>query len=253
MNVLVRIGLAALAAAALAPAALAQDIDIRPLVSGGQITTNGYDDGTGDIFTGKRVFLYEFQEDPGDPFFTSDPGFNAPSGNGLTPGSQLKFNVLSGDLFGLPANLSYWDGTGTPSFGLVPHGESLDWSLGSSSVTVGSSLGDQTGYTLQTLAGSGAIHKHLSAFLNGSGGDDPTSGVYLLTMELVSSDPGTEKSLPFVVLYSNFENGISEEQAEAALAYAEALLVPEPSSMALAGLASAGLACVAVRTRRRRR
>jgi hypothetical protein len=252
MIAVVRLGLAALAAVALAPAALAQDIDVRPLVVGGQITTNGYDDGTGDIFAGQRVFLYEFQEDPGDPFFTSDPGFNAPAGSGLTPGSQIKFNVLSGELFGLPANLSYWDGTGAPSFGLVPHGETLAFTLGSSSISIGSSLGNQTGYTLQTVAGSGAIHKHLSAFLNGSGGDDPRSGVYLLTMELVSSESGTEKSLPFVVMYGNFTDGISPEQAEAAFAYAEALLVPEPSSIALAGLAAAALAGVAARSRRRR-
>ena len=251
MKAIARIALAALAAMALAPAAHAHEfVDVRPLVVGGQITTNGYDDGTGDVFPGQRVFLYEFLEDPGDPFFTSDPGFNLPSGSGLVPGSQLKFNVLSGSLFGLPANLSYWDGTGSPSFGLVPHGESLAWTLGSSSITIGNSLGDQTGYTLQTVAGSGAIHKHLSAFLNGSGGDDPTTGVYLLTVELVSSDPGTEKSLPFVVLYGN---GVDEQAADAALAYAEALLVPEPSSMALAGLAGAGLAGLVARARRRSR
>lgn len=250
MKATATIALAALAAMALSFEARAQDIDVRPLVVGGRITTNGFDDGTGDVFPGQRVFLYEFLEDPGDPFFTSDPGFNAPSSSGLLPGSQLKFNVLSGSLFGLPANLSYWDGNGSPSFGLVPHDESLNWTLGSSSITVGNSLGDQTGYTLQTVPGGGAIHKHLSAFLNGSGGDDPTPGVYLLTAELVSSDPGTVKSSPFVVLYGN---GVDEEAADAALAYAEALLVPEPSSMTLTGLAGVGLAGLVVRTRRRSR
>jgi hypothetical protein len=248
-----RIGLAALVAAAASPALMAQDIDIRPLVSGGQITTNGYSDPTSEFFPGKRVFLWEFQEDPSDPYFASDPGINSPAGSGLVPGSLLTFNVLDGSRFGLPANLSYWDGNDAASFGPVPDGETLALELGKNSATVGSTLGDQAGYAIQTVTGLGAVHKHLGSFLNGSGDDDPTEGVYLLTMELASSDPGTQKSLPFVVLYGNFTNGISEEQVDAAFTYAETLLVPEPSGVVLACLAGAGLAGMVGRVSRRRR
>ena len=44
------------------------------------------------------------QQDPLDPYFTQDPGFNAPAASGLPPGSVLSYSILS--------SLTYWSGIG---------------------------------------------------------------------------------------------------------------------------------------------
>lgn len=226
--------------------AAADDFDVRPIVVDGRITTNGFSDAFGDINLGQRVFVYDFQQDPGDPFFTSDPGFNAASGSGLPAGSQVKFNVPSAADFGLPANLSYWDGSASPSFGSVPAGESLLWNLGSNNLGVGDSLGFQAGFLLQVVSSTGAMHKHLGAFLNGSGGNDPANGIYLIPIELTDSDPSITKSKPFFILYNN---GLSEAQADAAANYVQTHVIPEPSAFMLAAY---GVATVALAWRKRR-
>ena len=104
---------AALAALALPAAASAQHADISPRVQAGRIVADAFDDATGETTPDPRVFGYDFQEDPLDPYFAADPGFNARAGSGLPAGSQLGFGVPGGARFGLPANLSYWGGTGS--------------------------------------------------------------------------------------------------------------------------------------------
>src|SRR5262249_26229113 len=59
-----------------------------------QVVTNGFDDDTSVFQAKMRVFNYSFQEDPGDPFFTQDPGFNALANNGL-PGTGTDINGFS--------------------------------------------------------------------------------------------------------------------------------------------------------------
>lgn len=147
--------------------ATAQHADISPYVSGGQIFTNGYEDATSTTLPGLRIFAYDFQEEPEDPYFITDPGFNAFAGSGLPAGSKLKFNILDGGSFGLPSNLTFWDGAGQVDFGTTPNGETLELSLGSSDITVGSTTGQITGFSIGTIAGDGSIHKHLNSFLNG--------------------------------------------------------------------------------------
>ena len=94
---------------AIASAASAQHADIRPYVASGQIVTGAHDDSTGEDIAVVRAYGYDFGEDPADPYFIGDPGINAEAGSGLTPGSQLRFNVLG--------SLEYWNGTtASPSF-----------------------------------------------------------------------------------------------------------------------------------------
>lgn len=230
------------------------DYDVRPYVLNGQLITGGYDDGTSSFLPVNRVFEYAFQEDLGDPYFTSDPGFNASSSSGIPGGSQISFNILSGSPFGLPANFSYWDGNDTdPSmpgiqigFGLVPHHESINFSYGSSSVTVSNVAGgnDQPGFILQTVTSSGAMHRHLGAQLNGGSGL-PTDGIYLLAMEIVSNSPGLTKSDPFFLLYNN---GLSDQQMELAYEYvSKHVVVPETSSIMLAAIGTTAFAGVWIR------
>ena len=214
----------------LAATACAQHSDIRPYLSGGQIQTSGYVDSTSTNLPGMRVFGYDFGEDPSQPYFAQDPGFNAGTTSGLPGGSQLLFNIAGAGSLGLPANLSYWNGAGEVAFAGVPSGETLTLNFGSQSRIADNSTSSVTGFSLQTVLASGAVHRHLNAFLNGSGGD-PAAGVYLLALELESSDVAITKSLPFFVVYNN---GLSEDAHDQAIGWVhDTFVVPEASVMSL--------------------
>jgi hypothetical protein len=223
----------------------AQHADVSPRVSGGQIVTDGYEDSTSTLTPNQRVFAYDFQEDALDPYFAGDPGFNAFSGSGLPVGSQFGFNVPSGSDFGLPANLTFWNGTGDVSFGSVPSGETLVLNMGSQNVTFGNSTGDLTGFSISTVGSGGTIHRHLNTFLNGSDGNNqpgdgvvPAGGIYLVPMELTSSDSGIADSLPMFLV---FNNGLTEEQHDEAIDFVQTNVVPEPAGLGLLGVAAAAL------------
>lgn len=224
-----------------------QHLDVSPTVENGRIVTNGYDDATSTLLPGVRVFGYDFQEDPLDPFFAADPGFNSSAGSGLPASSQLRFNILSGGALGLPGNLTYWDGVGSVSFGAVPAGEALVLNLGAQNRTVDSDLGLVAGFSLGTVAGDGSIHRHLNSFLLGPGGSDPTNGIYLFALELTSSNPSVTASAPFFVV---FNNGLDEAVHDAALDHVQAAIVPEPGSCMLTGTGLAILVAAALRWRR---
>src|SRR5262249_1184858 len=104
------------------------DFDVSPTVVNQQVVTNGFDDDTSVFQAKMRVFNYSFQEDPGDPFFTQDPGFNALANNGL-PGTGTDINGLGPNtgsgFFDVLSDLQYWNGTDPVSFGAVPNGESI--------------------------------------------------------------------------------------------------------------------------------
>ena len=228
---------------ALSGAASAQHADVRPYVAASQIVTGAHDDATGQDIAVVRAYGYDFGEDAADPYFIGDPGFNAEAGSGLTPGSQLRFNVL-GDLV-------YWNGTTpSPSFGATPADESIRFNFGASNAFVTDTSGSQPGFTLQTVQSNGSVHRHLNTFLNGADGNavagdgvEPAAGIYAVKLELTSSDPLLAASDPF---YLVFNNGLDESPHEQSIEFLAASLVPEPSSMTLLAAGSSLL-------RRRRR
>jgi hypothetical protein len=244
--------------AATAGFAQGQHVDIRPYVQNNQIATDGYDDATSDIVPNLRVFGYDFQEDVLDPYFASDPGFNAAAGSGLPGGSQLRFNILDAAAFGLSGNLSYWNGNDADSiapgiqvaFATVPSGETLTLSLASSTVAVGSGTGEQAGFNIQNVTASGSVHRHLSSVLNGSGGN-PADGIYLIPFELTSSLVSIADSKPLFLVYNN---GNTEEMHDLAITWVEENLVPipEPESCVLM-LLGAGVYVARQHLRRRAR
>jgi hypothetical protein len=195
-----------------------------------RIVTDGWVDATSELIPGLRVFGYDFQEDPLDPYFASDPGFNTAGGSGLPAGSQLRFNILSGATFGLPANLNYWDGTDKDlalpgvqvQFGLVPNNESLRLSLASSSVVIGTELGELNGFSIQVVSVGGSVHSHVSSFLDQGSSPVPAEGVYLFPLELTSSDAAVQNSDPLFFVYNN---GLSEEQHDWAIDWVETNLL----------------------------
>jgi hypothetical protein len=216
--------------AAFADITHAQHADVRPRVSEGMIVTDGYIDSASATIEGLRIFGYDFQEDPADPYFAADPGFNALAGSGLPGGSQLRFNILSGADFGLPANLSFWDGTDKDltetgiqvQFGLAPSGETLRLGFASSSVVVGTGLGAMSGFPIQTVNANGSVHRHLSSFLDAGSAAVPAEGVYLFPLQLTSSDAAVRDSDPLFLVYNN---GRSEEQHDLAIEWVEANLL----------------------------
>jgi hypothetical protein len=216
--------------AACAGVAYAQHADVRPRVNDGMIVTDGHIDAMSETIPGLRVFGYDFQEDPADPYFAADPGFNATAGSGLPGGSELRFNILSGADFDLPANLCFWDGTDKNSaapgiqveFGLVPSGETLRLSFASGSVVVGSGLGEMSGFAIQTVNANGSVHRHLSSFLDAGSAAIPAEGVYLFPLELTSSHAAVRDSDPLFLVYNN---GRFEEQHDLAIEWVTANLL----------------------------
>lgn len=212
--------------------------DIRPRVEMSKIVTDGFSDADGTTQTNLHVFGFDFAENPDDPFFVQDPGFNAPTGSGLPVSSQLAFN--------LPGVLLYWNGTGDASFSPVATGESLVLNFGASTRTITGASAAQSGFNIQTIGAGGAVHRHLSAFLNGPDGNavpaapgswgtgdgiQPADGIYLFSMELfVTPAGGVAGSDPIYVV---FKNGLDEASHDLAMEWVSANLVPEPGSALL--------------------
>ena len=236
---------AALGIVAAAPSASAQHSDVDVRVEGGRLVTGAHNDTTGEEIEYQRVFGYDFGEDPLDPFFAGDPGFGAEVGSGLPAGSLLSFMIPSASSSGVPSNLSYWGGTGPVTFGAAPGGETLAFNLGSQNALAGGGTGEVAGFNIATVADGGTLHRHLNALLNGAdGNNDPTDGsppadgIYLVPITLRSSDPSIAASDPIYVV---FNNGLTEDQHDAAIEYVTATIVPEPAGAALAVIASATL------------
>jgi hypothetical protein len=224
--------------------------DVAPRVQNGQVVTGGIDDTNNQFTPNLRVFDFVFgQDDPMQPYFDSDPGWRAepepgfPS-TGFTPGKNLHFDILSGAPYGLPANLTYWNGTGSPHFGLVPNGETLrlDLSGGLADATAGSGNAFIPGFNIGAFDSTGDLHVHLSTFLQGSGGNNPANGIYMVVLGPSTDMPGIAPAKPIFMLW---DNGLGDgDQLAAAVNYAQATFVPEPSSIVLIGTCGAALLAI---------
>lgn len=238
--------------------AAAQHADIKPNVQSGRVVTDGWIDATSELLPGARVFGYDFQEDPLDPYVINDPGFNTVGPSALPPASQLSFNVLDVGIFGLPANLSYWSGSGPVGFDAVPSGETLRLNRGTQDRTIGSATSAVSGFAIGTVGPNGSLHQHLNSFLRGSDGNVvpgdgiiPADGIYLVPLELASSDSSIAPSQPLFLVYNN---GLDEAVHDAAIDWVETNLVPipEPSTIVLWTIAGAGLIPLVPRLRSKR-
>jgi hypothetical protein len=217
--------LAAAASMTMAGGSLAlADYDVSPGLSGGQIVTSAYDDGTGSFVSNVRVFDYMFDE----PYDTEDPGFHPRPGSGLTSANDLHVGAVTG--------LSYWNGIGSPSFTALPNSETLNLAYGLSSITIASSAPAGT-LDLGSPSDTGEFDHHLESTLSGPASSDPTGGLYLVSLQL-SSD-GLTSSQPFYVIYNTGDDqGLSDEAVRYVRdAFAPgSSLVPEPASLSLIGL-----------------
>lgn len=131
-----------------------------------------------------HVFAAEFG-DSGFPTFTANPGFFAFPATFQT-GTRLGWDAV--DAF------QVWNGTGFEPTG----GETLLVSFSSLDFVVGNA--PVAGFDL-AVQSDGAFHKHLSFFIQGDGALPPEAGVYLLNLEMYSTDPGLGTSDPFWIVF----------------------------------------------------
>ena len=188
--------------------AMAQHADVVPYALNGKIATGGRNDVTLADTIELRVFGYDFGEDPLDPYFIGDPGFNNGAfaigifpNDGLLPANfTLGFNVLS--------TLNFWDGDGAVSFDAAPAGISLGLQRGSNTVTVSGTGQSGTVPTIQGTGAAGRVHVHLNSLLNSTDGINPNlpnapEGIYMLSMELKLPGSGLANSDPVYFVYNN--------------------------------------------------
>lgn len=217
--------------------------DFVPRIQDGRVTAAGVDDENGTSVNELRVAGYDFGENAFDPYNIGDPGFNTGGPSAFAGGTQLRLAARAVD----GRFLSYWNGVGTPAFGQVPAGVTIDLAgsptryvtFGDTSVTYAPSL--PSSLLIGSFTSAGAMHIHLgaSAFKDGlQEADSVATGAYLIAFDLVNrtgggAATGVADSLPF---YAVFNNGLIEARHDDAIAHVQAAFVPEPASLAVFGV-----------------
>lgn len=264
--------------------------DVFVTGSGTRLVIGGYDDAatTATIPAGQmRVFGGEVvgsgsvapyqSANPGEPgfraatqAFLNNPSLTTPANvyTALPPATPLTFSFLPITIGSDTRNLFFWNGAGSVAFAPVASDVTLDlikqggggWTQGinggSASLISGTSLQDTS-----SGGSPGTVHTHLFTTI-GKAGLAPDQGFYLYALQLemtgyTSSDPlyfvfgaldPAAIQAPFADL-AQFEtaHGLAEVWVENNLA-----VVPEPSSLALAGIGAVGAGLAALRSRRRR-
>ncbi|MEQ1638021.1 MAG: hypothetical protein ABL903_15160 [Methylococcales bacterium] len=195
--------------------------------------------------SGKAIFLADFQDLPGGAFKTKNPGFQAIQ-NALSPNEAISYRAL-GVLKYWPANASAWEAAPANTqitlfggldlnSGIFNNPEQCNGQLicfsgdtqgtGKSTVFMGSGIQGAPELLIDVANNQGALHTHLSFFLeNAQGQLGGPEGAYLLEMQVFSRLRSTP-STPFLVL---FNAGLSSEAFTVALS-ALVKSVDEPGS-----------------------
>lgn len=183
------------------------------------------------IVTDARVYAAEFGEII--PNEVDEPGFDCLPGT-FPSGSSIGFSILD--------SFRKWNGT---DFDTIPT-ETVSLSFGTSlgPISSPSTPGIVDGFDLN-VASDGSWHRHYDFVL----GSPASTGIYVLQMLLDSSDSAIAPTDPFFIVFNQNDSVLNHD---AAIAFVESsLLVPEPTSMTLAGAFC--LAVVAFSRRRRGR
>lgn len=194
-----------LAATSVASAQLHQG-DIVLAVPKGAIETGIFAPGSGEVVP-DRVFGGTFG-DSGFAGFTANPGFDALPGT-FAPGTRVGFDALAG--------LRRFVGDGlapAPDARLVVSFLTLSRTIAAEPVA---------GFDL-AVQSSGGFHRHLNFTLEGVGVPAPPAGIYVIELEMYSTDPSVERSEPFFIAFDFGAGSLARQQAIDWIA--EHLLVP---------------------------
>lgn len=180
----------------LAPAAsYAIDNDVNPRVTAGRIVTDAIDHDTLQPLSDVQHFGFQLGGSVSNPYFTSNPGFNALVGSGLPSGQQLRFDLLR--------KLVRWDGSGAVRFDDITTGEQLRLQFGAASAVATGTSGFVAGFSMGNIGSGGSIHRHLNAFLEGA--NPPANGLYFTVLRLSTSN---NVALPSRAIYIAYNNGL---------------------------------------------
>ena len=174
-----------------------------------RVATNGHlathEITAGGIGSELRVFRATFG-DTGIAAFTSNPGFDASPGT-FSTAYRIGFNIRTA--------LAVWNGSAfeaTDPAGPLA-GERLKISFITSNVTSAAAI--VPGFSLAVQA-DGGWHRHLSfTLLAAAGTPAPTPGIYLLELELWSTDPNVLQSEPFWLVMNHASTTGEHAAAEA--------------------------------------
>jgi len=204
---------------------------------------------TGRVEVEPRIAVGEFGEVPNPPYRADEPGIESDPAelalHGETPlpgAALLGFDVAAFTLGVVEKSLFYWDGLGSPDFASLASPHELKISDATASFTLQfDGSGSAAGFDFALTAdGSGSdpaglLHQHLLFDLvatTGMGTSSPAAGVYAFATTIRITGL-TDSELVYWVLAT----GVEEAARDAAVTYISQSvgLVPEPTSIALAG------------------
>lgn len=198
-------------AGSVAQSTLAHEGDVGLKIVDGRIVTGIVEDGPGGEFVvpGQRVFAGEMFEF-GGRIYADGPGlFAAP---GEFPDSDLNFDFAS--------PVQHWDGS---TFVSATQTYTLEFGpLSATSPAAGTAPGFGFG------VGPDGFDEHYDFYLN-----DPETGVYLLALDLSSSESSIGGAM---TTYLVFNNGEDESIHDAAIDYVQDVIIPAPASLAVLGV-----------------
>ena len=180
--------------------------DIVPVRNGAVIETREYN-ATGDTQS-QRIFRGDFG-DTGVDHFTSNPGYDSAAGNFAT-GTRLGMNALAG--------LKQWNGSEfVLATGLRMNIRylTLQFDIRASAIN---------GFDLQVQS-NGGFHKHMNMTVAADTAALPTTGAYLIEIELYSTGSTAARSEPFWIV---FNDGLASADFDPAYEWAQANLIPAP-------------------------
>ncbi|MFM8951893.1 MAG: PEP-CTERM sorting domain-containing protein [Planctomycetaceae bacterium] len=259
-------------------AAIAEAIhyDVLFTSGSGTLLTGGYDDAGNNGIAPLRVFSGEVVgAGTAGPYESAEePGFRAPNqaflnSSAMTPSgvftalpgnTDLFFNLVPMTINGSSRNLFFWNGSGPVNFAALPASYQLGLvgDFGTAAIT-GSTSEVTANFLLKKTSADGSLdpgHPHLTTQI-ADAGDAPAQGFYLFAMQFNMA--GLSSSAPAYFVYGAYDANSPPDFVTFDAAHAEAeawvennlAAVPEPSSLALAGLGAAGVLTAGWGRRRR--
>lgn len=220
MNRIMTTTLAGLALTAIPATLIAGEVDVLPRIENNQLVTYAFDKGEGVNEGLSRVFGAELGEFPFPPGKTEEPGFYTDSTAGNLPaGAGIGFRILGG--------LRVWNDSLSNFDALASITMELETAGGAEIRTTPADFSTIVdGPIFGVTSGSLFFDAHPDYIIS----DPAQTGVYLLTISVWTDLPGVIDSAP---LFFVFNNGADEATHQAAIAYAQNVLVPAPGAAVL--------------------